>query len=157
MARPRAGVTFWDRVYANTEREGECLLFVGHRNHDGYGRICRDGKLVFVHREVWKEKNGEIPGDKVVMHRCDRRNCIEDSHLLLGTQVENIADMDRKGRRRSLIGSEHSHATLSEGDIPTIRSRISDGDTCAEISRDYKVSEGLIRHIKKGRIWRHVH
>lgn len=36
------------------------------------------------------------------MHLCDNRACIEPSHLKLGTQKENIADMFNKGRNRML-------------------------------------------------------
>lgn len=156
MARPRKGVTFWDRVYDNTERRGGCLLFTGHKDECGYGRINRDGKLVRVHRAVWERDNGPIPEWHVVMHSCDKPACIEPAHLSLGTQEENIRDMDRKGRRISLVGQEHGNSKLTDTDIPSIRARLSDGQTCAAIARDYQVSEGLIRHIKKGRAWRHV-
>lgn len=156
MARPCAGITFWDRVYAHTQAKGECILFIGHRNEDGYGRIFRNKKLVFVHREVWARDNGSIPPGRVIMHTCDQPNCIQPKHLVMGTQVMNIKDMDEKGRRRALIGSQHRNAVLLEKDIPVIRNFLNLGKTCASIARMYNVSEGLIRHIKKGRIWRHV-
>ena len=156
MARPKDGVTFWDRVYSFIEKDGDCTLFVGHRNENGYGRIFRNKKLVFVHREVWARDNGVISPGRVIMHKCDRPNCIEPNHLVIGTQVMNIRDMDNKGRRKVLIGSKQGCSVLIEKDIPVIRTFLRAGETCAWIARQYHVSEGLIRHIKKGRIWRHV-
>ena len=157
MARPKKGITFWDRVYSFAVRDGECLMFHGCLNEDGYGRINGEfGKLVFVHRAVWERDNGLIPSGHVVMHSCDRPACIEPSHLRLGTQRENIADMDRKGRRVSLVGSMHRRAILTESDIPRIRAMLERGDTCISIAGIYGVTEGMIRHIKKGRAWTHV-
>ncbi len=148
---------FWERVAAQTERVGECLLFTGAKDDCGYGRIqCGNKKLVRLHRAVWERDHGAIPDDKEVCHSCDVRNCIESKHLFLGTHVENIKDMDAKGRRRVLRGSEQGCSILIESDIPVIRKRLMAGETCAGISRSYGVSEGLIRHIKKKRIWKHV-
>lgn len=147
---------FWDRVAAQVERDGSCTVFTGSRDDCGYGRIHQGKKLIRLHRAVWERDNGKVPSGKVVMHLCDNRACINPSHLVLGTQVQNIADMDLKRRRRSLRGTEQTQAKLSEKDIPVIKNRLGAGDTCAAIARDYSVSEGLIRHIKKGRIWRHV-
>lgn len=160
MARPKKGITFWDRVYSQTFRlaqsEGGCLLFTGCKDSCGYGRIWRNGKLVRIHREVWKREHGRIPMGKVVMHVCDRPNCIEPEHMRIGLQRENIADMDSKGRRRTILGSQRSTAKLHERDIPTIRALLKRGDTCKSIADIYGVTEGLIRHIKKGRNWSHV-
>lgn len=33
------------------------------------------------------------------MHRCDTPACVNPGHLFLGSQQENVADMDSKGRR----------------------------------------------------------
>ena len=160
MARPYKGTTFWDRVYSHTFRltsqEGGCLLFTGCKDECGYGRIWRDGGLVRVHREVWKREHRSIPIGKVVMHTCDRPNCIEPSHLRLGLQRDNIADMDKKGRRRALQGSQQKSAKLNEQSIPTIRALLMRGDTCKSIANIFGVTEGAIAHVKKGRNWTHV-
>ena len=36
-----------------------------------------------------------------VLHRCDTPRCCNHEHLFLGTQLENMADMARKGRARN--------------------------------------------------------
>ena len=157
MARPKKGTTFWDRVYSLAGREPNgCLIFLGHKDDCGYGRLHRDGKLVRLHRAVWERDNGQIPHGSVVMHTCDVPACIEPSHLRIGTQRENIADMDAKQRRRSQFGSNHVRAKLTESDIPRIRTMLARGDTCVSIGKIFGVTDMMIRHIKKGRAWRHV-
>ena len=156
MARPFKGTTFWDRVYSKIEQIGECVVFTGCKDNCGYGRIRRDSGLVRLHRAVWERDNGNIPLGHIIMHSCDNPACINPEHLILGTQRLNIFDMDKKGRRRTLIGSEQPMAKLTETDIPMIIMRLQNGNTCVSIAKHYGVSEGLIRHIKKGRAWTHV-
>ncbi len=158
LSKAFRALPFWERVEQQTEAAGDCAIFTGHKNEDGYGRIYDGdaGKLVFVHRAVWEREHGPIPKGKKVLHRCDVPACINQDHLFLGTQADNIRDMDAKGRRRVLRGSEQGMSILTEADIPIIRSCLAYGDTCAAIARSYGVSEGMIRHIKKGRAWTHV-
>ena len=148
---------FWERVAAQIEtNENGCHIFTGSKDDCGYGRINKDGKLVRLHRAVYEREHGWIPSGSVVMHKCDTPACINPEHLSLGTQVMNIKDMDRKGRRRSQVGSEHAHAKLTEKDIPVIRDRLVKGETCIAMSEDYPVCEEMIRAIKKNRAWTHV-
>ena len=156
MARPFKGTTFWDRVYAHTVRVGACLIFNGHRDECGYGRISKGGRLVRVHREVWIRDNGPLGDGLVVMHSCDNPACIEPSHLSAGTQPDNIRDMDRKGRRISLRGAQQAQAKLTEGAVLRIKECLTAGATCAALARQYGVSDAAIRNVKKGRRWRHV-
>jgi len=149
---------FWYRVETQSEKkENGCIEFTGCKDSCGYGRINNGkGKLVRLHRAVWEREHGTIPDGMVVMHLCDNRACINIAHLVLGTQAQNVADMDLKRRRKNLRGTQRAFAKLAEKDIPSIRARLAAGETCAIIASSYGVSEGLIRHIKKGRIWTHV-
>lgn len=156
MSRPRKGVTFWDRVYSQAEWRDGCEVFTGCCDDDGYGRINRDGKLVRLHRAVWERDHGPIHAGKVIMHTCDNPPCINPAHLAIGTQPQNIADMDRKGRRVNLYGSQQSQAKLTETDIPDIRLMLGYGLSCEKIGAEYQVSSEAIRHIKKLRKWSHV-
>lgn len=80
-----------------------CLLWTGRLGHNGYGRkqLCVNGRTIRwrVHRLAWVLARGPIPGGLLVLHSCDNRACYRLSHLRLGTQSENIREMDSKGRR----------------------------------------------------------
>lgn len=157
MARPIKGQTFWDRVWLNAKvLENGCVEFTGHKDECGYGRISKEGKLVRVHREVYKylHPDEEITG--VIMHSCDNPACINWEHLSHGTQAENIADMVAKGRRVTVKGSNQRDAKLHENDIPDIRFLLNQGISCEKIGKSYDVSPEAIRAIKKFRTWNHV-
>lgn len=80
-----------------------CLLFDGPKVRGGYGKCCVHGERR-AHRASYKEFVGDIPKGMYVCHRCDVRNCIEPSHLFLGTQADNMADMVLKGRSKTCGG-----------------------------------------------------
>jgi hypothetical protein len=79
---------------------GGCLEWNEGCDRYGYGRARIDGRTVKVYRAAWEAWNDQrVPKGRCVMHLCDNPPCCEPTHLRLGTQAENVADMDRKGRR----------------------------------------------------------
>ena len=168
MARPKKGVTFWDRVYAHIQKNGSCLEFHGARDDCGYGRINRGGKLVRLHRAVWERDHGPIPDGMVIMHTCDNPPCINPLHLVMGTQTANIKDMWTKDRGARHFGNRHTfgkHINVGEthglskftnADVVAIKKRLKDGEKVVEIAKDFKVSRAAIYHIRRGDRWKHI-
>jgi len=158
MGRPKKGTTFWDRVEMQTvQQENGCMVFTGHKDDCGYGRITKDGKLVRIHREVWKLHNPAMEITGVIMHSCDNPACVNPAHLSHGTQADNIADMVAKGRRVTLKGSRQHDAKLTEADIPKIRELAADPKVpMYKIAAMYGVSDTVIRNIRNGKNWGHV-
>src|SRR6185295_14325894 len=78
---------FWARVNV----EGECWLWTGPRDRDGYGKVGLH--RVLAHRLAWTIAAGRITDGKRVLHRCDVRACCNPAHLFLGTQGDNMRDM----------------------------------------------------------------
>lgn len=78
-----------------------CREWTGYILDSGYGQTTYRGRKWRVHRLAWTMKHGEIPKDKIVMHKCDNKKCYRLSHLRLGTCAENSADMCAKGRQYS--------------------------------------------------------
>lgn len=94
------------RLMRRTERDDRgCLLFLGGRNSKGYGKATIGGKSVLAHRYVYAAVNGDIPPRLLVLHTCDVRHCVEPTHLFLGTEADNFADMRQKGRMTRLAKS----------------------------------------------------
>ena len=158
MARPRKGITFWDRVAAGTVAAGpdNCWHWTGHADECGYPRIHRDGHLVRLHRAVWERENGAIPDGMCVCHSCDNPGCLNPRHLWLGTHQDNMDDCRRKGRKRGAPGTRNPSAKLTEEAVAKIRRRIAAGESCASIGRAFGVADVTIIGIKNGRLWRHV-
>lgn len=158
MGRPRKGVTFWDRVAAGTLPPDErgCRIWTGHVNDDGYGRINKGGRLVYIHRMICEREHGSLPPGCEACHACDRPACLEPSHIFPATHAENMADCSRKGRKVGKAGIRNSQAKLDDAKVVAIRARLGSGHSCARIGRDFGVSEMAISFIKNGRTWRHV-
>lgn len=74
-----------------------CWEWTGARLKAGYGLFWYQNKLQTAHRSAFHMTNGEFP--EVVMHTCDNPCCVNPQHLVGGTQKQNIADRDAKGRR----------------------------------------------------------
>jgi len=72
----------------------------------GYGRVRVSGRMTLTHRYAWMIAHGDIPPGVKVLHHCDNPPCCEtnptegypEGHLFLGTDAENSADRDAKGR-----------------------------------------------------------
>lgn len=60
-----------------------------------------DGKQPLMHRLAYATAHGlnEATMGGVVMHTCDNARCINAAHLVLGSQQDNIADRQAKGRQ----------------------------------------------------------
>ena len=129
-----------------------CRLFDGSLDKDGYGVITwtvmgPNGKRVQrAHRLAFLEANGYLP--PVVRHSCDNPPCIEATHLLGGSQLENIADRNTRGRTSR--GERHSTARLTEAQVHEIRS---DPRIHRLIAADYDICSSHVSRIKLGKQW----
>lgn len=119
----------------------------------GYGDVQSKGRIYKCHRISYEYNIGPIPDGLLVLHECDNRPCVNPEHLFIGTDADNVADMDAKGRRCVLRGSENGMAKLVEDDVRAIRAATTSGILLAA---QYDVSPSLISLIRLGRVWRHV-
>src|SRR3990172_9835358 len=99
MAKPKIPIEkrFWNRV----EKTDKCWIWLGPKDAFGYGLIGSGGRgspTIRTHRLSWTLSNGQIPKNLLVLHCCDRPGCVNPAHLFLGTQRDNMRDMNRKCR-----------------------------------------------------------
>jgi len=86
---------FWTLI----EKTDTCWIWQGPKDKDGYGRYNMKPTRYGAHRLAYLWTKGDIPAGYVVMHSCDNPGCVNPDHLSVGTQIDNIKDMDSKGRR----------------------------------------------------------
>lgn len=139
---------FWREVWP--EPNSGCWLWSG-AIRDGYGRFRVGRKKITVHRYAYETLRGPIPVGLIVRHKCDNPACVNPDHLEPGTHVDNVADMDKRGRRS--VGENMPWSKLTEADIKEIRS---DTRTLRAIAAQYGVVHSVICRIKKLKKWRHV-
>jgi HNH endonuclease len=78
-----------------------CILWKGAVGTSGYGvYYAGERKNAYAHRRAYEQSKGAIPKGLFVCHTCDIKLCVNPEHLWLGTNLDNIKDMQSKGRNR---------------------------------------------------------
>ncbi|WP_424624465.1 HNH endonuclease signature motif containing protein [Achromobacter marplatensis] len=139
-----------ERFESHVERipESGDWIWTGRVDKNGYGRFEAAGKTWQAHRFSFEAAFGPIQGGLFVCHRCDVPACVNPSHLFLGTNLQNVADRDRKGRQA--CQSRIRTSKLNAEQVLAIRA---DPRRMRKIAADYGVSCTSISEIKSGRSW----
>ena len=90
---------FWSNVEKGNR--DDCWIWTGTKNVSGYGIFCHRNTTIAAHRFSWVLKNGAIPPGLFVCHSCDNPSCVNPFHLWVGTNEENLSDMQRKRKQGS--------------------------------------------------------
>ena len=144
------------------DTNGGCWLWRGKTAKNGYGITTADPfspvLCTGAHRRAYELFVGPIPSGMQVCHKCDVRVCVNPAHLFLGTARDNISDMDRKGRRRTVApcGPENGMVKLASSSVLEIRSLYDSGKGLSEIGRRFSVTPQNIRSIVLRKTWSHL-
>jgi hypothetical protein len=140
MARPPADekVRFLKKV---KQMQSGCHEWQASLHRDGYGKFYFRGKDSQSHRSGYQILVGPIPDGQWVLHRCDNRKCVNPEHLFLGVAMDNIQDMDRKGRRGT-------NTVFSESDVSKIKTLLAAGVTQQKVADAFGVHQTSISRIK---------
>ena len=126
-----------------------CWIWTGKDNGKGYGYICTEGKVQYVHRLSWELYRGSIPKGYCVCHKCDVPSCINPDHLFVGTKGDNNRDMQRKGRHNG----ERAGSKLTTAQVLEIRELISEGMAQRPIAKRYGVTQKAVSLINTKENW----
>lgn len=64
-----------------------------------YGQLRHGGRLVPAHVFAWSRRFGQVPKGKQLNHQCDTPLCVNEAHLTLATQSENLVEASARGRK----------------------------------------------------------
>lgn len=153
---------FWDLV----EKSEGCWEWKGSKHRGKYGVLSAFDRSVRAHRFSFIIHFGYISSSVLVCHSCDNPGCVRPDHLWVGTQQDNIADRDTKGRTAAgeqngaktqpqtrPRGEKHGNSVFTEEVVKNVLRR---NEKPSVIAAELGVSESAIKHIKKRRTWRHV-
>jgi hypothetical protein len=140
---------FWKHI--SPPNESGCRLWNGALSDGRYGNFWDGGGHKKAHIYAWELQNGPVPHGMKVCHQCDTPRCVEETHLFLGTQLDNLRDMVAKGR--GARGERHYLAKLTDEKVVAIRAFSGTGKACAE---QFGVSQATISVVRSGKKWAHV-
>lgn len=157
---------FWSCV-DTSGGEKSCWEWMGvkwaRKNGVGrYGLFARHGRSFSTHRLAWLFSKGPIPDGLLVCHHCDNPPCCNPAHLFLGTQKDNIADRNRKGRQPvnpfSLKrGENHEKTTLTEAQVREMRHLYQPWKmSCSKLAKMFGMTKDGVHSIIARRTWKHV-
>lgn len=143
---------FWSKI----DKERSSIFYKGKRcwewtlscDTSGYGQMSINGKAQLVHRMSYEIHFGSFDKRLHVLHGCDNRRCVNPSHLWLGTNKDNVDDMNLKGRHANFQGELNPSCKLSDEQVYELRRRYESGEKhIASLAREFGISRRQARRL----------
>jgi hypothetical protein len=154
MPRWPAFETEWDRFMSHVQPDGDCLMWTGPVNGQGYGIFVVDHRNLRAHRYAYEHLAGPIPAGLPLDHTCHNgdltcrggvtcrhRRCVRvDGHLEPVTHAENVRRSHRVGKHNNLGKAQQAKTHCPQGhpydDANTWRSADGRHRACRTCARD---------------------
>lgn len=135
---------------------GRCWQWLASNISGEYGQFrSNQFDSAYAHRTSYELYVGPITDDLLVLHKCDNPSCVNPEHLFLGTQADNVRDMDNKGRRViSDISGNHYAAKLTIEQVRQIRMMASTGTSVETLMNQFNMSNAGISRIISRESWK---
>ena len=152
---------FWNNI-SITANDDKCWDWKCCTNKKGYGIVRINKKNWLTHRLAYFLNYKIDPIDKLVCHSCDNPKCVNQKHLWIGTNKENMHDKITKGRsgyekRKTLRGEENGYSKLTSVQILEIRNLYQTTKTSyRKLSKFFNVGTSHISRIVKKQVWKHI-
>jgi hypothetical protein len=151
--------SFTTRFWGKVSKTKTCWLWQGAKDRDGYGQIRPNSvvSVVKAHRASFYLFHGQIDEDKFVCHSCDVPSCVNPSHLFLGSNKDNVKDMDTKGRRNPAKNNQLPQTRLTPEKVREIRKLYKETScTYKKLAVQFEVSQSAIFLIVKKKNWKYI-
>jgi len=141
-------------VEKNTYKHGDCLLWSGRKNDNGYARVSDK-----IHPSIFKKCGNrlsyilfnlvDIPKYCVVERKCENKGngCINPQHIRIN---------NRRNYTKELRGEVHPAAIITEEQALAIKNSKNSGLTQAKRAIQYNTTVGTVQSIDRGKCWRHI-
>lgn len=145
-----------ERFWSKVRKTRSCWIWIGGKHRQGYGVISVFGKDKLAHRISYLLHFKKLPKNKMVCHHCDNTFCVRPDHLFLGTQIDNMRDMKRKGRNANVSGERNPNRILNLKDVSKIRMLLKKKIPYIVLAKKFGVSYGTINNIVSGNAWKNL-
>lgn len=151
--------------------DSECLLWTAGKGKNGYGQFFA-GSTVYAHRYAYLLAHGQLDPQRLILHKCDVKLCVNPNHLYQGTAFDNARDRVERGGFQNIPRGEAWHAVqrkqrrdttrkmvrLTDDDVRAMRSEYKPGQCggYAAIAERYGVSRTTAYQIVARITWAHV-
>ena len=150
---------FWSHVTTTSgAHQKGCWEWTGTLlRGERHGQFHYDRRTVYAHRFAWLIAHGD-PGAHRVRHRCDNMRCVRVSHLVLGSQADNLNDMRERGRavNGGAHGEKHGAARLTKAIVMECRRRYAAGETATALATEFGVRNTTMSMAVTGKTWAKV-
>jgi len=154
---PKLHLTQINRFWVHVGRPDDpdaCWLWTGYISENGYGIFGVSGRQYKAHRVSYFIEHGRIENDRLVLHRCDVRACVNPAHLFLGTPKDNSQDALKKGRNTKLYGEQNGKAKLTRAAVLAIRRICKRGGVYQKtVAKQFGVSAATVSYVINGGRW----
>ena len=138
---------------------GSCWMWGGRTKSEGYGEFTlgsrTDGTrhIAKAHRVSIAISGRPCPENRMTLHTCDNRRCVNPEHLYIGTAKDNSADRARRDRQARMNGEDNGFHKLSDDQVIEI-ARSNESNTI--LSARFGISKSVVGKIKNGESWTHI-
>ena len=120
----------------------DCINWPFGKTGNGYGAVYdpKSGKTLGVHVVAYESAYGPLSKGEVVRHTCDNRACFEITHLIKGSQKENVHDAINRGRMK--LAPNKLSASIRQAVLESKKHR-------KEIMKEFNISQSTYYNIRK--------
>lgn len=133
----------------------DCWTWNAGKHTRGYGVFSLYHRTYLAHR-IAMALDGRDPLELNACHTCDNPPCCNPKHLFAGTQADNVADCNAKGRSNPASGERNGKAKITEFDVIAIRAVPKYYGYRCDLKAKYGLSDSQINRIRSGQKWRKV-